>query len=47
MRLLEVFADDERTIRLKAIFFMKQGFRPLHVEQTSTGAWRMLVEEDE
>ncbi len=43
MKSFEVFARDERTIRLKEQFFQRAGFVTLPAVQTDTGDWRMNV----
>lgn len=43
MRRFEVYARDERTIRLKEKFFRQNGFVPFPPAQTDTGDWYMQV----
>lgn len=45
MKSFEVYAQDERTIRLKERFFREQGFLPMPPRQTDTGDWRMWVQQ--
>ncbi len=45
MKRFEVYAQDERTIRLKERFFRAQGFDPLPPWETESGDWRMWVQQ--